>query len=286
MVDFGRAQAVLPRVRVISKGKADGRRRRLAVPPEPLMGLLKRLAKQLTETLYVHDAAVGFRKGVSTADAARIHEGCRTLVHLDLRDFFEQVRRGAVARTLSKVYTPDAVSALCALATYKFDDGDVYVLPQGFPTSPALSNAALYEVDEFLDAAARQQDWRYCRYADDLFLSGPDARARDGLIRHAEDALTRALGFGALVGCTRHVMDLDAGSVACKVLGYLVAPRFSFPRHLRRKLEWWAALDKRGKLPVDRSEAHGLARYYATAEPERAAPFVAQFSTKKKGTSK
>lgn len=278
--EFALARAAVPRVRVIYKGKRGGRKRRLAVPPEPLMGTLKKLSRQLTTTLVVHDAAMGFRRGVSIAAAARVHEGCQMLLHFDLRDFFEQVRRGSIAQALGKVYAPDAVSVLCDLVTYRFRPDEPFMLPQGYPTSPAISNAVLYDADADIARMCERLGWRYCRYADDLFLSGLQGgdEAAAILTTTVEGALAHTLGEAALEGHTCTVTDLSAGDQrACKVLGYVVSPHFGMPHHKWQKLDWWRKLDERDKLPVDRSVAYGLACQLAEAEPERAAPYLARF---------
>lgn len=47
-------------------------------------------------------------------------------------------------------------------------------LPQGAPTSPAISNLVAHRLDRRLTGLARSANLRYARYADDLAFSGSD----------------------------------------------------------------------------------------------------------------
>ena len=70
-------------------------------------------------------------------------------------------------KTFEKIGYPENVSkvlgVLCCLYRH---------LPQGAPTSPALSNIVGYEMDKKLAALAAEYGLTYTRYADDLTFSG------------------------------------------------------------------------------------------------------------------
>ena len=121
----------------------------------------------LSSVTIVHPAAVGFRCGRSVVDNAVPHLGKRYVLKMDIHDFFGSIRSPRVRQTFKKIGYPENVSkvlgALCCLHRH---------LPQGAPTSPALSNIVGYEMDRKLAALAAEYGLTYTRYADDLTFSG------------------------------------------------------------------------------------------------------------------
>jgi hypothetical protein len=73
-------------------------------------------------------------------------------------------------------------------------------LPQGAPTSPALTNALCYRLDQRLSGLARRQGWRYTRYADDLTFSRPAGAGGTP-------------GIGKLLGSVRRVVEAEGFAV-------------------------------------------------------------------------
>jgi hypothetical protein len=99
----------------------------------------------------------------------------------------------------------------------------------GAPTSPALLNLVLFEVDDCLQRGAEQLGGRYTRYADDLtFSGGPQVI---GLLRSAQRAIGR-LG-----------LELDPAKTNIfrrgrrqMVTGLVVNDQVAVPRAIRRRL--------------------------------------------------
>jgi hypothetical protein len=132
-------------------------------PCAPLKRVQKWLAAQIQSELgaTIHEAAHGFVPQRSIVTAARLHaEAARSLLTLDLQDFFSSVGPEDVARLLRGTelvrYLP--------LLTWEG------VLPQGAPTSPILANLAARRLDADLAALGCV----YTRYADDLAFSSPE----------------------------------------------------------------------------------------------------------------
>jgi hypothetical protein len=67
-------------------------------------------------------------------------------------------------------------------------------LPQGAPTSPALTNALCLRLDQRLAGLAKRLGWRYTRYADDLTFSLPAGHAGPPQL-------------GALIGLVRRIVE-------------------------------------------------------------------------------
>lgn len=148
--------------------KRSGGYRMISVPDKDLQAIQSTIySRILSSVTIVHPAAVGFRCGRSVVDNAAPHLGKRYVLKMDIHDFFGSIRSPRVRQTFKKIGYPENVSkvlgALCCLHRH---------LPQGAPTSPALSNIVGYEMDRKLAALAAEYGLTYTRYADDLTFSG------------------------------------------------------------------------------------------------------------------
>lgn len=146
--------------------KRDGRERRILAPSPALKELQRRLLHDYLGDLPVHPAATAFIPGSSIVANAQRHAGQAIIVTVDLQDFFESTRGGRVrAFFIRQGWRGEALAALMRLCVYH--NG----LPQGAPTSPALSNLVNIELDEALNQLARRAGATYTRYGDDLTFS-------------------------------------------------------------------------------------------------------------------
>ena len=174
--------------------KRFGRVRLIEAPKPRLKQLQQRILGGLLQQVPPHDAAHGFRRGRSIITFATPHVGQRTVLKIDLEDFFPSIsskRVVAVFRTLG--YPDDVASLLAGLSTNaapecvwqelqaesgSWQTRDVRTrysnvhLPQGAPTSPTLANLCAYRMDCRLSGLAASVGAAYTRYADDLVFSG------------------------------------------------------------------------------------------------------------------
>jgi retron-type reverse transcriptase len=154
------------------------------------MERLKRAQHWILEHLlsrhWVHDAAHGFRKERSIVSNARPHVGAEIVINLDLKDFFPTVTYKRVKGLFRSFGYSESVSTICALLCTEPREVAVDVdgqrfhvamterfLPQGAPTSPAITNLLCRALDSRLSRIAEKLGYRYTRYADDLTFSGP-----------------------------------------------------------------------------------------------------------------
>lgn len=181
--------------------KRSGGTRQLAAPHRKLKAAQRAILKQILERLPPSEAAHGFAKGRSTVTHADQHLRSAVVVCLDLKDFFPTITFHRVRGLFERFgYSPAAASVLAALCTEAprlpiTYDGVTYqvavsapALPQGAPTSPAISNLIARNLDRRLAGFANKNGWTYTRYADDLtFSGGPEAARRvPALVRMAE----------------------------------------------------------------------------------------------------
>jgi hypothetical protein len=114
----------------------------------------------------ISDRAFGFVKGRNYVDNAREHQGATNILNVDIREFFPSINASMVRSVFSDLRYSDEVSiGLAMLTTY------AGALPQGAPTSPAISNIIFKSYDEAIVAVCDSYGIKYSRYADDMTFS-------------------------------------------------------------------------------------------------------------------
>ena len=230
--------------------KCDGTERAIWAPMPKLKEAQRWVLRNIVERLLVHGAAHGFLPGRSTLSNASVHHDPRVVVKMDIKDFFPTITLPRVKGVFRKAGYREPIAMLLALICTESPreivthQGRTYYvalgprcLPQGAPTSPALTNTLCLGLDHRLSGLARSLGWRYTRYADDLTFSLPgDFRG--------------PVGFAKLLGSVQRIVG-DEGfrlhpaktSVARRggrqrITGLVVngelPPRV--PRELRRRL--------------------------------------------------
>ncbi|AKJ07416.1 reverse transcriptase (RNA-dependent DNA polymerase) [Archangium gephyra] len=178
--------------------KKTGGTRLISAPLPRLKAAQAWVLENILEKVPVHDAAHGFRAGRSIVTNARPHVGAGVVVNLDLKDFFPSVLYPRVKGVFAKLGYSEATATVLALLCTEPDveevelDGQRFFvaqggrrLPQGAPTSPALTNILCRRLDRRLSGAARKLGFVYTRYADDLTFSahGPGPHDAGELLR-------------------------------------------------------------------------------------------------------
>ncbi len=175
--------------------KRGGGERTITAPKRGLKTGQRRVLRDVIEKLPVHGAAHGFLAGRSIVTNAAVHSGAHTVVKVDVKDFFPTVSWRRVRGLLRKGGMSERVATLVALLVteaprdaVEFRGKTLWVasgpraLPQGAPTSPAITNALCLRLDRRLSGLARKMGFRYTRYADDLTFSWhPPAKAKPGV---------------------------------------------------------------------------------------------------------
>lgn len=171
--------------------KKSGGSRKIHAPKKRLKLIQKCLNHILREVHTPHTAAKGFVPKVSIVDNARTHTQMNYVLNVDIKDFFPSVDQARVrARLLVKPFelgsTPEkakiasVIAILCCtkMEVERYDaakeewyKSEEYVLPQGAPTSPTMTNIICERLDILLTGLAKRFHCKYTRYADDITFS-------------------------------------------------------------------------------------------------------------------
>lgn len=144
-----------------------GKLRNVVKADSQLKVLHKSILKMLY-TLWIHDAAHGWRKGRTIISNAKPHCGNCAKLCLDLKKCFPNTHSSKVRQLFENELgcSPEVSNILTRLTTYKF------ILPQGFSTSGAIINLIFRKLDLDLSKIADNSSLKYTRYGDDITFSG------------------------------------------------------------------------------------------------------------------
>ena len=148
--------------------KGNGEYRELQVPDRLLKTVQRRIADRLLPLEEISAYATAYRPGGSPRLNAMLHTGKPLVVKLDIRHFFDHIIYPLVKEKAFHAarYSERNRILLAILCTY--DNR----LPQGAPTSPAISNIIMKDFDDGIGAWCAGRNISCTRYCDDMTFSG------------------------------------------------------------------------------------------------------------------
>ncbi|WP_027360923.1 reverse transcriptase family protein [Halodesulfovibrio aestuarii] len=306
--------------------KRSGGRRFIHAVTGELFYLQRYINKEILQKIEPHHSSYAFHSGKGIRDCAEVHCGAKWLFQFDLRDFFYSINEPSVykifrqagypkllsfelARLCTTTHLPAAKRKYLNFSPTRWGSENDYpypkdehgqtlgVLPQGAPTSPALSNLVAKELDKYIEQYADEHNLSYTRYADDITLSAVELPSKMSAhkIRYDVNGLIYKAGFRANKKKTR-----IAGPGAKKlVLGLLVdghTPRLSRETvkrldrllHAISKYRWKCVADNEGFDSVYGLEnhLHGLLCHIKDVDYERWQKYYPKFVEQQKQLNK
>lgn len=165
------------RYRHFSIPKKSGGKRNIAAPSKGLGHLLYYVNIILKAIYQPSDFAMGFVEGRCVVDNALRHIGQNYVFNTDIENFFPSIEQPRVWKRLQlkpfnfKKPIANILAGLCCIKEKDNDGAVKYILPQGAPTSPLITNAICDTLDRRLSGLARRFNLHYSRYADDITFS-------------------------------------------------------------------------------------------------------------------
>lgn len=227
--------------------KKSGGRRTINAPQRGSFRFILSALNELFKALYKpSDYAMGFAQGRSIVANAEVHKNQNYVFNIDLKDFFPSIRQPRVWKRIQlppfnfSLEVANVVAGLCAMKVNKEDGTADYVLPQGAPTSPIITNMVCDKLDRRLAGLAKRFGLRYTRYADDItFSSMHFVYNEDGEFRKELERIITDQGFVINDKKTR----LQKRSVRQEVTGVTVNEKLnvtqSYVREIRALLYIW-----------------------------------------------
>lgn len=180
------------RARNIAKKSGSGFRT-LHEPSAPLKSLQRTILDNCLPGTVSSDISYAFEKNRNTASAAGLHIGARSVIHVDVKDFYTSISSKSIYKLFLSLGYPELLSLELAFITSvghvatligPGESGLPYEilkdgrLPQGASTSGKISNLVCGGLDEQLVLISHKWGGVVTRYADDITFSTPHTLSR------------------------------------------------------------------------------------------------------------
>ncbi len=183
-LSFHRKVATTSHYKRFSIPKKSGGRRIISAPMPRLKSFQYWILENILNKIPLHASANGFVVDHSILTNASHHIGKDVVINIDLKDFFPTINYARVKGLFVKSGYSEKIAIILALICTEPEreeatlDGKKYyiatgkrILPQGAPTSPAITNIICYKLDTRFKGMADKMQFAYSRYADDLSFS-------------------------------------------------------------------------------------------------------------------
>jgi hypothetical protein len=212
------------------------------------------------------------------------------VINIDLRDFFPSIEYKRVKGLFAKLgYSEQLATILGLLCTEPevdevvIDNRKYYVakserhLPQGAPSSPAITNLICYKLDKRFEGLAARYGYSYTRYADDMtFSTNEEGIDKAGQLLAFVKKVIKEEGFNIHPDKLKIMRQGDKREVT----GVVVNEKLSIDRATLRKFR--ALLHQIAKTGLSQkqwgngnivSSLQGYANYVAMVKPETGLKF-------------
>jgi hypothetical protein len=248
------------RYRKIRVPKRSGGFRTMIQPSAELKLVQQWLIFNVLSKLPISKLATAFHPGASIVKNATSHKNSLFSVRVDLSNFFPSIKHQDLVKVLSAVrdvvpYWADGPAFGQLLAKACFDRNGC--LPIGYPTSPCIANAVMFELDQTLEHLIASEESRFgrstvTRYADDYLFSTDKRGACKEFVDTLSTVLSKTLSPKLIIneGKTR-LMSRKGGSTL--VTGLRITPEGSLRVHpnYRDHVRLLLKLYSRKKLNID-----------------------------------
>ncbi|MFZ2300383.1 MAG: reverse transcriptase family protein [Gallionella sp.] len=289
--------------------KRTGGKRWISIPVPPLMAVQRWIAQNILNNIQPHKAAFAYVIDRRVKDHAEKHCAAEWVLKVDIKDFFSNISERQIYEVFQKLGYPKLLAfemgRLCTRATPRrkgrkwnnqwsdreivgYYCGAVGSLPQGAPTSPALSNLVCIEMDKQLEALSIEVGATYSRYADDLCFSFSNSTRVE--VFEVKKRISKILWENGFQENSKKTSIIPPGARKI-VTGLLVnGERPSVPREIRDKIRAHLYYSKKLGIPKHcmnrgfrsiigfRNHLYGLIGYVHSINPQQSQRFLVQFS--------
>lgn len=288
--------------------KRSGGKRWISVPAPALMAVQKWISKNILNNIAPHHSSFAYAINRRIKDHAERHCSAKWILKIDIKDFFNNISELQIYYLFIKLGYPDLLAfemaRICTRETPRrkgkrwnndnynsekpYNSEHIGSLPQGAPTSPALSNLVFFDIDQKLETLAFELGATYSRYADDLCFSFTDS-TREKLLNTKQkiSKLLYSYGFRTNTKKTRIIPPGSRKIITGLIVNEAVP---STPKELRDKVRMHCYYAKKFGISQHchrigfrsiigfRNHLFGLITYIQSINPNQAVKLSKQFN--------
>ncbi|WP_153798347.1 retron St85 family RNA-directed DNA polymerase [Foetidibacter luteolus] len=207
-LSFSRSVSTVNHYRKFYLPKKSGGKRLISAPMPRLKKLQYWILHNVLQKVTLHTAVHGFTGKRSIVTNAQQHIAKDVVINADVKDFFPSIHIKRVKGIFKALGYSEKTATILALVCTEpvteevMIDGKNYfiqkgerVLPQGAPTSPALTNIICYHLDKRLQGVASKHQYTYTRYADDITFSATGQQLKEEALLWRVKKILKEEGF-------------------------------------------------------------------------------------------
>ncbi len=209
--------------------KNSGGTRRLCSPKSNLKYIQQHILRNFLSEMPVSQYATAYIKGKKLYENAEPHTNKKYLLKMDISDFFGSI---GFEQVYSSVFNtrlfPKQIGVVLTTLCCRKD-----ALPQGAPTSPALSNLVMKQFDDYIGNWCKMRGISYTRYCDDMTFSADKPLYN---VYFKVKNMLEDMGFEVNAKKTRFVSAAKRQSVTGITVNDHVAVSRDYKRELRQEI--------------------------------------------------
>lgn len=260
--------------RSITLKKKNGKLRVLNAPNSVLKSIQQIILHRILDKIPASDYATAYVKGKDISDNARAHVGKKYILKMDITDFFGSIYFEDILKAVfnTSLFPLQIGAMLTTLCTHND------VLPQGAPTSPALSNIVMRNFDNNIGAWCKKNAVTYTRYCDDMTFSS-DKPLYNVYVKARK--MLEGMGFEVNEEKTRFVTNVSRQTVTGLTVNEKLSVTSDYKRKLRQEIHYACkfgladALSRQNNPKIRDAEHYrnsllGTIRFVLQIEPQNA----------------
>lgn len=256
--------------------KKNGGTRIIYQPAAELKSLQYWLVEKVISMFPIADVSMAYRKGCSVKKNAQMHKNSKHILHVDIENFFDNITTYHINQLVNRNKASvselgfEITSTISMINSICCKNNSICI---GSVSSPAISNAVMYDFDTNMKAYCDENNFVYSRYADDMYVSSKQY-IENSVLKKIEDEL-HGLNLKINRKKTRY-MSLKGQK---KVTGIIITrdANISIGIGLRKKIKGMI-YKKLEKSSGDGMQILGYLAYLKDIEPETYNNFIIKYS--------